>query len=391
MPPTNSLHRLAQQSFVYSPVPTLIIDGTGRVAALNIACRTLFGAAVAGCARQTFDNVVTQLRPRLRGHLISVATKTSPITQASETLAQTSTQESCAEIGESSFDSESLGCVVLRTSEVPYLDQRTGYVAGRIISLELVHEDIRKQFEVVLERRWHHALMWQLYAVSYDRVLCELSFYREVVERHCAAMSHAAIETVLDIGAGTGNVAVALLEQGKRVTAVDIAMPMLQQLLDKLDETTSPRIVVIEDTAEWLPQLADASFDGVTALLAFFDMQQPHAALEEAIRVLRPGGMIIITDPRERFNVDELMAAAKNDLVMKGVFNRLRPDWERIQTVAPLIAQTIHEVHQSSVVARRPWHAEAIYKILHDRHFRDLRMEDSHLGNCATIWAIKPD
>ena len=84
-------------------------------------------------------------------------------------------------------------------------------------------------------------------------------------------------------------------------------------------------------------------------------------------------------------------AAAKHDLVMKGVFNRLRPDWERIQTVAPLIAQTIHEIHQSSVVAKRPWHAEAIYKILHDRNFRDLRMEDSHLGNCATIWAIKPD
>ena len=137
--------------------------------------------------------------------------------------------------------------------------------------------------------------MWDVYAASYDRVMPELPFYKEVVERHCAAIEEERVRTVLDLGAGTGAVALPMLKLGKRVTAVDIGRATLARLYAKLDDADADRLTVIEDTAESLPQLRDEAFDAVNVLLAFFDMNDPEAALGEALRLLRKGGKLILT------------------------------------------------------------------------------------------------
>ena len=61
-------------------------------------------------------------------------------------------------------------------------------------------------------------------------ILPEMPFYREVVDRHLAAIREAGAARVLDIGAGTGNVAVPLLKDGVPVAAVDISRAMLAKL-----------------------------------------------------------------------------------------------------------------------------------------------------------------
>src|SRR5262249_46045087 len=158
---------------------------------------------------------------------------------------------------------------------------------------------------------------------SYDRILPEMPFYQEVVERHCAALGGAALGTVLDVGAGTGSVTVRLLGAGKRVTAIDISRAMLERLYRKLEGPWIDRLTVIEDTAEQLPHLRDETFDGVTVLLAFFDMDIPLAALAEVQRVLKPGGTLVLTEPRACFNVAELMAAGEESLRARGLRERL--------------------------------------------------------------------
>jgi ubiquinone/menaquinone biosynthesis C-methylase UbiE len=89
-----------------------------------------------------------------------------------------------------------------------------------------------------------------------------------------------------------------LLGAGKRVTAVDIRRAMLERMYSKLHDEWVDRLTVVEDTAERLPHLGDNAFDGVTVLLAFFDMNDPIAALAEAQRVLKPGGTVVITERR---------------------------------------------------------------------------------------------
>jgi ubiquinone/menaquinone biosynthesis C-methylase UbiE len=224
--------------------------------------------------------------------------------------------------------------------------------------------------------------LWEVYAASYDCILCELPFYQEVVDRHCATMSTSGISSVLDIGAGTGSVTVRLLRGGKHVTAVDVNEAMLRRLESKITPEWSDRLTIIDDTAERLPHFPDAVFDGVTVLLAFFDMDDPIAALGEAQRVLKPGGTLVITEPRECWNLTELMTAAQEALRSRGVLERLANDWKRIQAIAPLVSDAVQDKQSRKS-------AEAILDILRRNGFTGLTFRESHLGNCATITGSK--
>ena len=169
---------------------------------------------------------------------------------------------------------------------------------------------------------------------------------------------------MVDIGAGT--VTVALVKEGKSVTAVDVCRAMLEKLYSKLGGGSARNLTVIEDTAECLPQLADGSFDGVTALNSFFDMEDPYAALGEAVRVLRPGGTIVITDPKACFDAERLKAFAERYLIERELYDSLRDDWLRVQSVTPALAETIasKRVPDRRSSPRPPWHAEATYETL---------------------------
>jgi hypothetical protein len=81
-----------------------------------------------------------------------------------------------------------------------------------------------------------------------------------------------------------------------------------------------------------------------------------------------------------RFNVRELFVAAEEALRARGLFERLAPDWARIESVGPLIRDTIHS---------KRWYAEAILDCLQMQGFTSLTSRESHMGNCATIEGTK--
>src|SRR6185369_2568810 len=76
--------------------------------------------------------------------------------------------------------------------------------------------------------------VWASYAESYDHILPILPFYQEAVRRHVEALSGARIRSVIDVGAGTGNVAVHLASRGVNVTAMDVSGAMLDRLRGKI-------------------------------------------------------------------------------------------------------------------------------------------------------------
>jgi ubiquinone/menaquinone biosynthesis C-methylase UbiE len=242
---------------------------------------------------------------------------------------------------------------------------------------KIEHEEMyRHKLQIVLQ----HQLIWGTYAISYDLILPELDFYREVVNRHSIALAATGINRVLDIGAGTGNVTRPLLQGGHYVTAIDVSRPMLDKLRTKLSEQDNLRVTILQQDAADLSAFGDASFDSVNILLALFDMHNPTAALNEAIRVLRPGGTIIVTEPKRVFNLQALLSHAEKNLRDKGIYNKLIPHWVRVSEVNKKIDPSKREALLF---------VEDIKEILDKSGFNIQRMEDSHYGNCTTILAIK--
>jgi ubiquinone/menaquinone biosynthesis C-methylase UbiE len=388
---------LAPKGFFYARTPILLIDTVGVILDTNAACRELLSLDLAGCRGNHYSWLQERIGSRIDGpfippqgvasaHFTSLEDDLSP-----HRVLELETSDLRTVVSECNYNSARFGLVHLRVSEVPCINTESGMCVGSVVSIEITDPPALAAFQRSLDRRLGHEIMWEIYAASYDRILPQLPFYQEVVERHYKTLNNSSISSVLDIGAGTGSVTVRLLRSGKRVTAVDVNRAMVEKMRSKIEATWADRLTIIEDTAENLPHLRGGGFDGVTVLLALFDMDNPIAALVEAQRLLKPGGTLIITEPRARFNVAELMTAAEQALRVNGLLDRLARDWKRIQTVAPLVRDAVQDTQSRKVgVNKQDWHAEAIFDYLKGNGFIGLTFEESHLGNCATVLGYKP-
>ncbi len=104
----------------------------------------------------------------------------------------------------------------------------------------------------------------------------------------------------LEIGVGTGRIALPLLARGVHVTGVDISARMTERLLAKYDDERAARpdlrwgqlAVALADGVS-LP-FASASFDAVIAVHVLHLISDWRGALEEALRVLPPNAPLLL-------------------------------------------------------------------------------------------------
>jgi demethylmenaquinone methyltransferase / 2-methoxy-6-polyprenyl-1,4-benzoquinol methylase len=97
-------------------------------------------------------------------------------------------------------------------------------------------------------------------------------------------------DRVLDACCGTGDLALAALEEGGRVTGLDFSRPMLERARRK-----SSAIEWVEGDLLALP-FGDSSFDAATVGFGMRNVEDRDLALRELRRVLRPGGRLAVLD-----------------------------------------------------------------------------------------------
>jgi len=102
----------------------------------------------------------------------------------------------------------------------------------------------------------------------------------------------------LDIGCGTGPLAIAAARRGSRVTAVDVGMRWLVLARERCREA-GVAVSLVCANAETLP-LRDGTFDVVAGESVIENLADQARALSEAARVLRSRGALWLSMPNKR-------------------------------------------------------------------------------------------
>ena len=121
--------------------------------------------------------------------------------------------------------------------------------------------------------------------------------YDDVLDAVVAAARVGPGMRVLDIGVGTGNLALRCLEAGADVVGLDPSEGMLRVARAKIGKNPLAELVKADDPFLEIPY-PDGSFDAVVSTYAYHHVPEDRKprSVEEMFRVLKPGGSLAIGD-----------------------------------------------------------------------------------------------
>ncbi|MCC7242299.1 MAG: methyltransferase domain-containing protein [Acidobacteria bacterium] len=160
-------------------------------------------------------------------------------------------------------------------------------------------------------------------AEVYDRFFVP-ALFAQWGPRVAAAAQIAPGDHALDVGCGTGVLALAVAERALpagRVVGLDASEEMLGVARRK-----SSAIEWVPGKAESLP-FEDASFDAVLSQVALMLFEQPVGALRQMWRMLRPGGRLVVAVPDRLENSPGYLALTEllQRLFGSDIADRMRP------------------------------------------------------------------
>jgi len=133
---------------------------------------------------------------------------------------------------------------------------------------------------------------WNEYFRLYD-ILNKVYPYQDLMKSVMAEMDLRQGKTVLDAGAGTGNLAVLIVQTGAEVVVLDSSEVGMGIFKKKLPNSKA----ILQDLKDNIP-LPDESFDYVCCINTLFAIDPEHRQkiCREFYRMLKPGGKLIMTN-----------------------------------------------------------------------------------------------
>lgn len=184
----------------------------------------------------------------------------------------------------------------------------------------------------------------------------------------------------LDLGAGMGGFAVAAALRGAHVVACEYN-PAYCRITRLRAERHRLSLPVINAAGEALP-LPDALFDAVVCWDVIEHVQSPDRVLHEIARVLRPGGVALVTVINRRAWVDP-------HYHMRGInwLPRLWAEWLITRRGRTKQGAAFRDMQRLSDMHYFEYHAFVALAARHGFSVRDLREEDLLRG---TLYSPKP-
>jgi ubiquinone/menaquinone biosynthesis C-methylase UbiE len=235
---------------------------------------------------------------------------------------------------------------VKRAYQIP---DDAGACLAWLVTLDLKFADPQQQaiYHRDLIRVLGLDLMWSEYAASYDRVLNSTRVYPELLERlvggHDGVRRIPEDACILDLGAGTGSLAHKLITSSRDrvIFAAENNRIMLQLLRSKCErflrtDTLGGGIIAFKQDVTSLNGLEDDYFDFALMNNVLYAVQDAKACLEEAHRVLKPGGELRLSGPRKDTRLEVLFNRIARELKEGGTFAQLESDYALVLQINEL-------------------------------------------------------
>lgn len=265
------------------------------------------------------------------------------------------------------FTTERYGMVLFQKLATQIVDESGNAHAWCVHLNVLMAEQLQLLWDD-LKARLERDLNWSRYAVSYDRLLTPFDDYQQLVDQVVQLTQDA--HRCIDLGAGTGNGTIRLLQSrsDREVWALEPNEAMLECLRTKvrqLDEETgleaawpgggrngqdcTQRLTIIKGDIFQSDTLPAGHFDGAILINVLYTLENPVQALRQIYRLLRPGGVLVLSTPHQETDVERLFGRLREVLTTRGLFEELRPNYEAARRIHERLLPQIHRDSKADV------------------------------------------
>lgn len=236
---------------------------------------------------------------------------------------------------------------------------------------------------------------WDLYSYFYSLSLGNLFPYRCLLEDLYNTLDIKRGQSVLDAGCGPGLVIAKILEEDRgteiSITGLDINRTMIRHAHRKCRNFPNVKLQVADLNKSL--ELPDVTFDRVVCSNTLYALDEPQAVISEFHRVLKPGGALIIANPKPN--------AGESTLIREHIsaLNKVTPFYSRMSQI--LIGLLLIPVHLVVIVINKvivdkgrggQYHfltEKNLQRILEEVGFKNIHTTSCYAGQSWLIGAEK--